>query len=130
MTGSSHSVMAYKSESMPPSELDKSFPGGPEGFQRMHWKRLIYGEYGATLSRNDSQSSSGSTSIDEVKAQNIAHGDEDIPTLDSFFAGLQDMAELHYENQLHDQVTLIPNSEYICLCDVTVLQYFVFFAPS
>ncbi|XP_022898629.1 kinesin-like protein KIN-7F isoform X2 [Olea europaea var. sylvestris] len=104
MTGSSHSVMAYKSESMPPSELDKSFPGGPEGFQRMHWKRLIYGEYGARLSRNDSQSSSGSTSIDEVKAQNIAHGDEDIPTLDSFFAGLQDMAELHYENQLHDQV--------------------------
>ncbi|CAI9781965.1 unnamed protein product [Fraxinus pennsylvanica] len=104
MTGSSHSAMADKSESTPPSELDKSFPGRPEGSQRTHWKRVIYGAYDVRLSRNDSQSSSSSTSIDEVKAQNITHGDQDIPTLDSFFAGLQDMAELQYENQLHDQV--------------------------
>ncbi|KAL2537709.1 ATP binding microtubule motor family protein [Forsythia ovata] len=105
-TGSSHSEMADKSESTPPSGLEKSFPGRPEGFQKKHLKLLtfIYGANGVRLSRNDSQSSSGSSSIEEVKAQNITHGEEKIPTLGSFLAGLQDMAELQYENQFHDQV--------------------------
>ncbi|KAL2512364.1 ATP binding microtubule motor family protein [Abeliophyllum distichum] len=106
MSGLSHSEMADKSESTPPSGLEKSFPGRPEGFQTKHLELLtfIYGAHGVRLSRNDSQFSSGRSSIEEVKAQNITHGEENIPTLGSFLAGLQDMAELQYENQFHDQV--------------------------
>ncbi|KAL2517255.1 ATP binding microtubule motor family protein [Abeliophyllum distichum] len=97
--------MAEQSETTPPTGLEKSFPGSPEGFQRKHWKLppSIYGANAARLSRNDSQSSNCSSFIDEIKTQNSILGDEDIPTLGSFVAGLKEMAKLQYE-QLGDQV--------------------------
>ncbi|KAL2477038.1 ATP binding microtubule motor family protein [Forsythia ovata] len=104
-TNSSDFDMAEQSETTPPTGLEKSFPGRPEGFQRKHWKLppSIYGANAARLSRNDSQSSNCSSFIDEIKTQNSIQGDEDIPTLGSFVAGLKEMAKLQYE-QLGDQV--------------------------
>ncbi|KAL2460061.1 ATP binding microtubule motor family protein [Abeliophyllum distichum] len=105
VTNSSDFDMAEQSETTPPTGLEKSFPGRPEGFQRKHWKLppSIYGANAARLSRNDSQSSNCSSFIDEIKTQNSIQGDEDIPTLGSFVAGLKEMAKLQYE-QLGDQV--------------------------
>lgn len=90
-----------ESQTTPPNVLDKDFPGRPEGFQRKHWKLplLIYGANRAKLSRNTSQSSIGSAFVDGSNAA----GDEDIPSVDNFVAGLKEMAKLDYDNQLHDQ---------------------------
>lgn len=44
--------------------------------------------------------------IDETNYKN-AQGDEDIPTLGSFVAGLKEMAKLQYENQSMNQVEVI-----------------------
>ncbi|XP_016463214.1 kinesin-like protein KIN-7E [Nicotiana tabacum] len=88
-------------ETTPPNVLEKDFPGRPENFQRKHWKLplLIYGANRPKLSRNNSQSSIGSAFVDGSNAP----GDEDIPSVDNFVAGLKEMAKLEYDNQLHDQ---------------------------
>ncbi|KAK4424100.1 Kinesin-like protein KIN-7F [Sesamum alatum] len=99
--------VAEQNESTPPTVLDKSFTGRPEGVSlRKQWKLppMIYGADSAILSRNDSQSSDFSSFVDEIKNQNSSHGDEDIPTLGSFVAGLREMAKLQYENQTGSQV--------------------------
>ncbi|KAL0376192.1 UNVERIFIED_CONTAM: putative inactive kinesin-like protein KIN-7B [Sesamum calycinum] len=91
----------------PPTVLDKSFIGRPEGASlRKQWKLppVIYGADTAILSRNGSQSSDFSSFVDEIKNQTSSHGDEDIPTLGSFVAGLREMAKLQYENQTGNQV--------------------------
>ncbi|KAK4740235.1 hypothetical protein R3W88_003932 [Solanum pinnatisectum] len=87
---------AEENQTTPPNVLDKDFPGRPEGFQRKHWKLplLIYGANKSNLSRNNSQSSIGSAFVDG----NNALGDEEIPSVDNFVAGLKEMAK-----QLHDQ---------------------------
>lgn len=104
-TNSSDFDIAELSETTPTTGLERSFPGRPEGFQRKHWRLppSIYGANAARLSRNNSQSSDCSSFIDELKTQNSIQGDEDIPTLGSFVAGLKEMAKLQYE-QLGNQV--------------------------
>ncbi|KAL2490653.1 ATP binding microtubule motor family protein [Abeliophyllum distichum] len=106
VTGSPDIEMAEESETTPPTVIEKSFPGRPEGFQRKNWKLppVVYGANGMRLSRNDSQSSYGSSFPDEVKIEDNIHGDDDIPTLGSFVAGLREMAKLQYENKLDHQV--------------------------
>ncbi|PIN06247.1 Kinesin-like protein [Handroanthus impetiginosus] len=107
MTGLPDFEMAEQSESTPPTVLDKNYTGRPEGiFPRKQWKLppVIYGTNSGRLSRNDSLSSDYSSYLDEIKNQNSGHGDEDIPTLGSFVAGLREMAKLQYENQTEHQV--------------------------
>ncbi|XP_073270096.1 kinesin-like protein KIN-7F [Primulina huaijiensis] len=106
MVGSPDFEMPEQSESTPPTVLENTFTGRPEGaFQRKHWKipPVIYGASNETLSRNDSLSSHSGSFIDETNYKN-AQGDEDIPTLGSFVAGLKEMAKLQYENQSMNQV--------------------------
>ncbi|KAL0376193.1 UNVERIFIED_CONTAM: Kinesin-like protein KIN-7F [Sesamum calycinum] len=107
MTDSPDFDIAEQNESTPPTVLDKSFIGRPEGASlRKQWKLppVIYGADTAILSRNGSQSSDFSSFVDEIKNQTSSHGDEDIPTLGSFVAGLREMAKLQYENQTGNQV--------------------------
>lgn len=101
-TLSADSEAVEENQITPPNVLDKDFPGKLEGFQRKHWKLplLIYGANRSKLSRNNSQSSIGSAFVDGSNAP----GDEDIPSVDNFVAGLKEMAKLDYDNQLHDQV--------------------------
>ncbi|XP_022896054.1 kinesin-like protein KIN-7E isoform X2 [Olea europaea var. sylvestris] len=107
VTGSPDFEMAEEIETTPPPiGMGKSFPGRPEGFQRKNWMLppSIYGANGMRLSRSNSQSSYGSSFPDEVKAEDNFHGDEDIPTLGSFAAGLREMVRLQNVNKLDDQV--------------------------
>lgn len=96
------SEIVEENQTTPPNVLDNDFPGRPEVFQRKHWKLplLIYGANRSKLSRNNSQSSIGSAFVDGSNAP----GDEVIPSVDNFVAGLKEMAKLDYDNQLHDQV--------------------------
>ncbi|KAH6767216.1 ATP binding microtubule motor family protein [Perilla frutescens var. hirtella] len=94
-------------ESTPPSLLEKDFTGRPESvFQRKQWKLppVIYGAGSARLTRNDSQTSDYNCFMDDTKNHNADDGDEDIPTLGSFVAGLREMAKLQYKNQTANQV--------------------------
>ncbi|KAL3814084.1 hypothetical protein ACJIZ3_015352 [Penstemon smallii] len=107
MTSSHDFETNEQSESTPPTVLEQNFTGRPEGgFLRKHWKipPVMYGANTTKLSRNDSQSSDSSSFIDEIKNQNCTLGDEDIPTLGSFVAGLKEMAKLQYESRGRDQV--------------------------
>lgn len=111
MTRSPDFEMAEQSERTPPSVLDKDFVGRPEsGFFRKQWKLppMTHGTKNAKLTRNDSQHSDCSSLIDEMKNQNSTHGDEDIPTLGSFVAGLREMAKL----QVRDFISLSSPSSY------------------
>ncbi|GFY89895.1 ATP binding microtubule motor family protein [Actinidia rufa] len=100
MAGSSSPYFqrAGESQNTPPNGFEKSFPGRPEGFQK--------------LSRNDSQSSIGSAFVHELKArENNNSLDEDIPSIDTFVAGLKEMAKLEYEKQLADCQGTEPKAE-------------------
>lgn len=99
MTSLSDFENAEQSQSTPPHVLEKDFIGRPEsGFLRKHWKipPVIYGANNDRLTRNDSLNSDCSSFLDEAKNQS---GEEDIPTLGSFVAGLKEMAKLQYENE-------------------------------
>ncbi|KAK6136692.1 hypothetical protein DH2020_029520 [Rehmannia glutinosa] len=108
MTCSPDFDMAEQSENTPPTVLEKNFVGRPEGgvFVRKQWKfpPVIYGANSAKLTRNDSQCSDCSSYLDDMKSQNCTNGDDDIPTLGSFVAGLREMAKLQYENLAGNQV--------------------------
>ncbi|KAH6789406.1 ATP binding microtubule motor family protein [Perilla frutescens var. frutescens] len=107
MTSSSDFEIAEPSQSTPPNVLENHFIGRPEGGSlRKHWKLppVIYGANYMRLTRNDSLNSDCSSFIDGFKTQGSTHGDEDIPTLGSFVAGLREMAKLQYENQDGNQV--------------------------
>ncbi|KAK6120943.1 hypothetical protein DH2020_045312 [Rehmannia glutinosa] len=106
MTVSPDFEMADQSESTPPTVLEENFTRRSEGvFPRKQWKipPVMFGANSAKLSRKDSQSSDYSSFVNEMKNQNSSHGDEDIPTLGSFVAGLREMAKLQYENQTGHQ---------------------------
>lgn len=96
-----------QTETTPPNGMEKNFPGRPESVRRRHWKipPLVFGANSTRLSRNDSQSSSGSAFLDELKSENL--GDEDIPSIDNFVAGLKEMAKHQYESKMIDQVRMI-----------------------
>nr|XP_018622485.1 kinesin-like protein KIN-7E isoform X2 [Nicotiana tomentosiformis] len=102
---SPESGIVEQRETTPTDEQERDFPGSPEGLQRKHWKYppLIYGKTRPKLSRNNSQSSNCSAFMDELKSGSNAPGDEDIPSVDTFVAGLKEMAKLEYDNQLHNQ---------------------------
>lgn len=96
-----------QTETTPPNGIEKNFPGRPESVRRRHWKipPLVFGANSSRLSRNNSQSSNGSAFLDELKSENL--GDEDIPSIDNFVAGLKEMAKHQYESKMIDQVRLI-----------------------
>lgn len=94
-----------QTETTPPNGMEKNFfPGRPESVRRRHWKipPLVFGASSTRLSRNNSQSSNGSAFLDELKSENL--GDEDIPSIDNFVAGLKEMAKHQYESKMVDQV--------------------------
>lgn len=102
MTGSSFPETAEQIESTPFNGFEKGFPGRPEGLRRK-FRLLTYGSNTTSLSRNNSQSSSGSASIDDLRAQSIrTFADEEITGIHTFVAGLKEMAKLDYEKQLVD----------------------------
>ncbi|KZV52615.1 hypothetical protein F511_07008 [Dorcoceras hygrometricum] len=103
MTGSTDFEMPEQSESTPPTVLEQTCNGSV--FPRKHWKfpPVIYGASNECFSRNDSLSSDSGSFIDETNNKNT-QGDEDIPTLGSFVAGLKEMAKLQYENESMNQV--------------------------
>ncbi|KAK1436696.1 hypothetical protein QVD17_02478 [Tagetes erecta] len=83
-------------ENTPPDDLETTFPGRPEG--RKLWD-LPSPKYGGVaiggLLRSDSQSSLGSTMLEDAK--NKTSGEEDIPSVDTFVAGLKKMAKLQFD---------------------------------
>lgn len=86
-------------ENTPPNDFETRFPGRPEvGMHRKQWD-LPPPDYGGAASgrllRSDSQSSLGSTILDDGK--NKTSGEEDIPSVDTFVAGLKKMAKLQYD---------------------------------
>lgn len=88
-------------ENTPPNDFEKGFPGRPE---RKLWE-LPPPEYGGAASggllRSDSQSSLGSTLLDDgIVRKDKNSGEEDIPSVDTFVAGLKKMAKLQYD-QVH-----------------------------
>lgn len=85
----------------PANGFDKGFPGRPDGFGR---KFPLFNYDGSTrLSRNDSQSSIGSPSVDELRANSMrTSADEDITSIQTFVAGMKEMVKLEYEKQLVD----------------------------
>lgn len=92
-----------ENESTPPTLLEKDFTGRPEGaLHRKQWKLppVIYGTESARFTANDSQTSDYNCYIDEAKNHNAVDGDEDIPTLGSFVAGLREMAKLQVRTAL------------------------------
>lgn len=92
-------------EATPPDGLEKNFPGRPEGLSRKHWKipPFTFGANGGRLSRSNSRSSNGSAFVDDLKSQNNNAADEDIPSVDTFVAGLKEMAKRQCENKMDDQ---------------------------
>jgi centromeric protein E len=102
MTGSSFPETGEQIESTPPNGLEKGFPGRPEEGLRRKFPLLTYGSNNTILSRNDSQSSSESASIDELRSQSIRTSAEEITGIHTFVAGLKEMAKLDYEKQLVD----------------------------
>ncbi|KAL3515097.1 hypothetical protein ACH5RR_021999 [Cinchona calisaya] len=92
-------------EATPPDGLEKNFPGRPEGLRRKHWNipPFTFGANSARLSRNNSQSSNGSAIVDDLKSENNNAGVENIPSVDTFVAGLKEMAKRQYENKMDDQ---------------------------
>lgn len=92
-------------ENTPPNDFEKGFPGRPE---RKLWE-LPPPEYGGAASggllRSDSQSSLGSTLLDDGNSKKDKNsGEEDIPSVDTFVAGLKKMAKLQYD-QVHGTQT-------------------------
>lgn len=88
-----------KVERTPPNRFEKGFPGRPEGFGRK-FPMLTFSGNTTRLSRNDSQSSLGSASMDELGGRSVKN--EDITSIQSFVAGMKEMAKFEYEKQLAD----------------------------
>ncbi|KAL5563125.1 hypothetical protein UlMin_032872 [Ulmus minor] len=92
-----------KADRSPSNGFEKGFPGRPERLGRK-FPLLNFDSKKIRLSRNDSQSSFGSVLMDE-RAQGLKTADEDITSIDTFVAGLKEMAKLEYEKQLvHGQI--------------------------
>ncbi|KAF5755825.1 putative plus-end-directed kinesin ATPase [Helianthus annuus] len=83
-------------ENTPPNDFETRHSARPEG--RKLWD-IPPQEYGGAASggllRSDSQSSLGSTMLEDAK--NKTSGEEDIPSVDTFVAGLKKMAKLQFD---------------------------------
>ncbi|KAI4300075.1 hypothetical protein L6164_033492 [Bauhinia variegata] len=85
-------------ESTPANGFEKGFPGRPEGLPRK-FPPLTY-DAATRLSRNDSHSSIGSPSMDELRADSMrTSADDGITSIQTFVAGMKEMVKLQYENQ-------------------------------
>ena len=97
-----------KAERTPSNGFEKGFPGRPEGLGRKF--PLNFDSKSIRLSRNDSQSSFGSVS---------RVGDEDVTSLQTFMAGMKEMAKLEHEKQLVDGQVRIDifdfSARFLCL---------------
>ncbi|KAL2329019.1 hypothetical protein Fmac_022446 [Flemingia macrophylla] len=83
----------------PANGYEQGFPGRPDSFRR---KFLPLNYDGSTrLSRNGSQSSIGSPSVDRASSIRTS-ADEDIPSIQTFVAGMKEMVKQEYEKQLVD----------------------------
>ncbi|XP_043712760.1 kinesin-like protein KIN-7E isoform X2 [Telopea speciosissima] len=97
-----YSESGNQNENTPPSRFDRDFPGRPEVFHGK-FSVLNYGDNVKRFSSRDSQTSEGSSSIDEPNAPNIKTStEEDISSANTFVTGLKEMAQLQYEKQLLD----------------------------
>ncbi|KAF5443852.1 hypothetical protein F2P56_036377 [Juglans regia] len=95
-------LMTDSIESTPLNWFEREFPGRPEGLRRK-LPLLTYDANARSLSRNDSQSSIGTASIDEQQAKGAkTSADVEITSIQTFVAGLKQMAKLDYEKQLVD----------------------------
>ncbi|XP_047325518.1 kinesin-like protein KIN-7E [Impatiens glandulifera] len=72
----------------PLNDLERSFAGRPKDFLKM--EKLV---------RNDSQSSIGSV-VNDLRAQDMISAEEEIPSVDSFVAGLKEMAKQAQETKM------------------------------
>lgn len=85
----------------PPTDFETEFTGRPDiGNHRKLWdlpSSEFDGAASKRLLRSDSQSSLGSTMLEDGKSKT---GEEDIPSVDTFVAGLKKMAKLQYD-QVH-----------------------------
>lgn len=95
-------LMTDSIESTPLNWFEREFPGRPEGLRRK-LPLLTYDANARSLSRNDSQSSIGTASIDEQQGKGTkTSADVEITSIQTFVAGLKQMAKLDYEKQLVD----------------------------
>ncbi|KAL5055574.1 hypothetical protein RYX36_036256 [Vicia faba] len=99
MTGSPETG---ETERTPANGFEKGFPGRPDGLWRK-FNPLNY-DGSTSFSRNGSQSSIGSQSVDDELIDNSMgiSGDEDITSIHTFAAGMKEMVKLEYEKQLVD----------------------------
>ncbi|KAK4258557.1 hypothetical protein QN277_004996 [Acacia crassicarpa] len=99
MTGSPE--RSGETEYTPANGFARSFLGRPEGLRR-NLPPLVYGD-ATRLSRNDSQSSIGTPSRDELRVNSMrTSADEDITSVQTFVAGMKEMVKLEYGKQLVD----------------------------
>ncbi|TKY67629.1 Kinesin protein NACK1 [Spatholobus suberectus] len=99
MTGSPETVGEI--QRTPANGYDQGFPGRPDGLRRK-FPPLNY-DGSTRLSRNGSQSSIGSPSVDELRASSMrTSADEDITSIQTFVAGMKEMVKQEYEKQLVD----------------------------
>nr|KYP68278.1 Centromere-associated protein E [Cajanus cajan] len=97
MTGSPERVGEI--QRTPANGYEQGFPGRPDSFRR---KFLPLNYDGSTrLSRNGSQSSIGSPSVDRASSIRTS-ADEDITSIQTFVAGMKEMVKQEYEKQLVD----------------------------
>lgn len=104
MTSSSSLWTHEEIGNTPSSGFEKDFLSRPgTGSLRKRPRALKYDAEIETPSRDDSQISECSASIDSVKTHNIKTAtEENITSIRSFVAGLKEMAKLQYEKQLID----------------------------
>ncbi|XP_027191545.1 kinesin-like protein KIN-7E isoform X2 [Cicer arietinum] len=89
-------------ERTPANGFETGFPGRPDGLWRK-FPPLNYDD-STRFSRNDSQSSIGSPSVDELRGNSMrTSADDDVTSIHTFVAGMKEMVKLEYEKQ--DQET-------------------------
>lgn len=103
MTGSSSPSLKIlePNEKTPPNQSTMIFTRrSPHSRRRI--PPLNYNEETARLSRNNTRSSVGSAQLDELNGQNRVSKEEGIPSIDTFVAGMKEMAKLQYEKDAAD----------------------------
>ncbi|KAL6345187.1 hypothetical protein AAG906_015670 [Vitis piasezkii] len=91
-----------KDKYTPSNVFEKDFIGRPEGFQKK-LASLNYDTEIDKLSRKGGQTFRGSSSVDQLKEQVVTTStDEDVTSLNTYVAGLKEMAKFQYEERLAD----------------------------
>lgn len=86
-------------ERTPANGFETGFPGRPDGLWRK-FPPLNYDD-STRFSRNDSQSSIGSPSVDELRGNSMrTSADDDVTSIHTFVAGMKEMVKLEYEKQV------------------------------